>query len=129
MHCCLQKVKIDSNGPDTVPDSALRVLSVIILTMVNECCPASLVDHQCDPYVFDTSHSEDLLRLNSERTFVEDGQLQIKLIEVGNKGMSLMEQTSRGLPADDVPADWVFQTASDLHAYLKRTPFKGTRIL
>lgn len=97
--------------------------------MVNNCCPASLADHACDPYVFDTCHFADLLSLNSEGTFVEDDQLKIKLIEVGNKSRSLMEQTSRGTPADDSPADWVFQSASDLHAYLKSSQFKGTRIL
>jgi hypothetical protein len=48
----------------------------------------SLVDQTCSPYIFDTNHFENLLSANSERTLVADDQLQIKLIEVGEKGIS-----------------------------------------
>jgi hypothetical protein len=48
----------------------------------------SLVDQACSPYIFDTYHFEKLLSANSERTLVADDQLQIKLIEVGEKGIS-----------------------------------------
>jgi hypothetical protein len=47
----------------------------------------SLVDQACSPYIFDTNHFENLLSANSERTLVADDQLQIKLIEVGEKGI------------------------------------------
>jgi hypothetical protein len=54
--------------------------------MANLDQPRSLPGQLCDPYVFDAAHFDDLLRANSERTFVQDDRLQIKLVEVGNKG-------------------------------------------
>lgn len=52
--------------------------------------PASLAEQPCDPYVFDISHFECLLNENSRRTLVPDNQLQIKLIEVGVRGIIVL---------------------------------------
>ncbi|KAF2474441.1 uncharacterized protein BDR25DRAFT_122021 [Lindgomyces ingoldianus] len=71
--------------------------------------PQSLGVKNCDPYVFDTSHFEGLLGENAKRIFVPDNQLQIKLVEVGQK-------------------DWIFTTPAELHDYLHSATFKGTRI-
>ncbi|KAF1925389.1 uncharacterized protein M421DRAFT_240610 [Didymella exigua CBS 183.55] len=70
----------------------------------------SLSDHACDPYIFDTSHFENLLRENSERTLVSDDELQIKVVEVGNK-------------------DWVFTLVDQFETYLETSRFQGTRII
>jgi len=48
--------------------------------------PASLAPTQCDPYIFDTAHFDNLLNQNSKRLFVPDDQLQIKVVEVGHRG-------------------------------------------
>jgi hypothetical protein len=40
----------------------------------------------CDPYTFDLAHYTRLLRDNSERLFVQDAQLWIKVIQVGEQG-------------------------------------------
>lgn len=47
----------------------------------------SLGEHGCSPYVLDEDHFENLLNANSERMLVPEGQSQIKLMELGNKGM------------------------------------------
>ncbi|KAH7378819.1 hypothetical protein BKA66DRAFT_466691 [Pyrenochaeta sp. MPI-SDFR-AT-0127] len=70
----------------------------------------SLTSGPCDPYVFDTSHFENILNENSKRTLVPDEELQIKLIESGAR-------------------DWIFTNVSDLNTYLQTTQFKGTRII
>jgi hypothetical protein len=48
--------------------------------------PLSLPSDVCDPYTFDLAHYARLLDDNSERLFVADTQLRIKVIEVGEQG-------------------------------------------
>lgn len=52
--------------------------------------PTSLTEQTCDPYVFDTGHFENLLKENSKRTLVPDEELQVKLIETGATGKSVV---------------------------------------
>ncbi|CAO2656258.1 Nn.00g050610.m01.CDS01 [Neocucurbitaria sp. VM-36] len=72
--------------------------------------PVALTEQPCDPYIFDTSHFENLLAENSKRTLVPDEELQIKLIEVGAR-------------------DWIFTNLIDWNNYLQTEQFKGTRII
>jgi hypothetical protein len=51
--------------------------------------PASLAAGHHDPYMFDSTHFENLLTENSTRLFVPDDQLQIKIVEVGHRGRYL----------------------------------------
>lgn len=69
-----------------------RPVCRVVSGMAAQSHPMSLAAQPCDPYIFDTNHFENLLNANSDRMLVPDNQCQIKLIEVGNRGNSLMYQ-------------------------------------
>ena len=56
--------------------------------------PASLAATSHNPYMFDSGHFENLLTENSNRIFVTDSEVQIKLVEVGNRGTSVVRSRS-----------------------------------
>ena len=49
--------------------------------------PRSLHPERCDPYTFDVGHYEQLLQENSDRLFVANADIRIKVIEEGGKGV------------------------------------------
>ncbi|KAE9379782.1 hypothetical protein N431DRAFT_326685 [Stipitochalara longipes BDJ] len=63
-----------------------------------------------DPYAFDIGHYSRLLKENSKRLFVQDDQLWIKVIEIGER-------------------DKVFRSTLEFDNYLRSSAFKGTRII
>ncbi|ORY06762.1 hypothetical protein BCR34DRAFT_571097 [Clohesyomyces aquaticus] len=71
--------------------------------------PLSLAE--CDPYVYDLTYSDKLLQDHSKRLFVDDDELRIKVIEIGE------------------PQDRQFDNFASFDEYLGSTDFRGTRII
>ena len=83
-----------------------------------------------NPYMFDSDHFEKLLTEHSERLFVGDHELQIKIVEVGHRGtrvrMLHQAEDDRGCRK----ADYICQIGSSRHlqplrATCSRTTSKG----
>jgi len=68
--------------------------------------PASLVTTNHNPYMFDSAHFENLLTQHSERIFVADNELQIKIVEVGNRGKGAL--TGSNTRKENYQADSVY---------------------
>jgi hypothetical protein len=81
-----------------------------------------------DPYTFDIAHFENLLSTQSGRIFVPDDRVQIKVIDVGQRGTIGLDAEAH-VSAADLRPDNVFTKASDLQSYLESNPFTGLRIM
>ena len=99
-----------------------------LLAMTGHPDQGSLADQTFDPYIFDTGHFEDLLQANFERALVPDDELQIKVIEVGHRGISLAHG-DQFILTWVFSADLVFTSVDELDTYLSVRPFQGTRIM
>jgi len=56
--------------------------------------------------MFDSAHFENLLTQHSERIFVADNELQIKIVEVGNRGKGAL--TGSNTRKENYQADSVY---------------------
>lgn len=99
--------------------------------MTLESFPWSLKSDVCNPYTFDLEHYARLWDDNSERLFVADSELRIKIIEVGERGesphgSSIFGRHTNGLLAR---SEVLFSNCSELEGYIASSTFMGTRVM
>lgn len=82
----------------------------------------------CDPYTYDLAHYSRLLHENSNRLFVDDAELWIKVIEIGKPGRVSRNVLSWTTWLTALP-DQILKTFLDLESYLKSSSVTGTRMM